>query len=468
MSLSGVQENKRIEYDYSDAPTLEAFAASNARVRGVMGPFGSGKSTACVMEIIQRSMAQAPGPDGIRRTRWAVVRNTYPQLQDTTIKTFFDWFPPEFCGKYHDQKHNYLITKLKGCLIDIMFRALDRPDHVKNLLSLEITGAWGNEAREIPEAIIDGLDGRIGRYPAMKDGGCTWKGIFMDTNPPEDGSWWHRKFEVEKPANWEIFKQPSGVSASAENRNHLIPNYYEELMQGKSKEWINVYVHGNYGFIVEGEPVTPEYNPGVHHANYSLPVIPGATGFRFWDGGLNPTCIIGQITPSGRLHFIDGLILPGSGMKQLVVSQVMPLMSMKYGMVDEWLDFGDPTLATKDQGNSESVPARIIETHLGTSFVGSEHWPVTREASKNALNLMIDGRPFVLIGKECDILHKALLGGWHYPKTATGRVVHDKPLKNVHSHPADCFGMGMIMLMGKPKTAAKKLNIKASSMRSYA
>jgi len=465
-SLNALQ-NKKIEYSYEDAPTLERFASSDARVRGVMGPFGSGKSSCCVMEIVQRAMKQKPGPDGIRRTRWAVVRNTYPQLQDTTIKTFFDWFPPEYCGKYNEQKHNYLITAMKGCLIEVMFRALDRPDHVKNLLSLEITGAWGNEAREIPEAIIDGLDGRIGRYPAMKDGGCTWAGIFMDTNPPDEGSWWHRKFEIEKPKGWQIFKQPSGLSASAENRNHLRPNYYEELMEGKSREWVNVYVHGNYGFIVEGEAVTPEYNPGIHHANYPLPVIPGATGFRLWDGGLNPTCIIGQITPAGRLHLIDGVIMPGSGMKQLVVSRGKPLMSVKYGHVTEWLDFGDPTLATKDQGNSDSTPAKIIEFHLDTTFEGSAHWPATREASKNALNLMIDGKPFVMIGKECEILHKALLGGWHYPKTTTGQVIRDKPVKNIHSHPADCFGMGMIKLLGKP-AVRKKANVKTASTRSYA
>jgi len=35
----------------------------------------SGKSSACVMELIRRASLQEPGPDGIRRSRWAVVRN---------------------------------------------------------------------------------------------------------------------------------------------------------------------------------------------------------------------------------------------------------------------------------------------------------------------------------------------------------------------------------------------------------
>ena len=69
---------------------------------------------------------------------------------------------------------------------EVLFRALDRPADVKKLLSLELTGAWVNEAREVPKAIIDGLQGRVGRYPSMREGGCTWSGLMMDTNPPPD------------------------------------------------------------------------------------------------------------------------------------------------------------------------------------------------------------------------------------------------------------------------------------------
>jgi len=65
----------QVLFDYEDVPTLKKFALDNNRVRCTMGPFGSGKSSAMVMEIIRRAHEQAPGPDGIRRSRWAVVRN---------------------------------------------------------------------------------------------------------------------------------------------------------------------------------------------------------------------------------------------------------------------------------------------------------------------------------------------------------------------------------------------------------
>jgi hypothetical protein len=72
-----------IQYSYESVPTIKRFALSDKRIRGLMGPFGSGKSSGCLWEIIWRAHKQAPGRDGIRRTRWAVIRNTYPQLKDS-------------------------------------------------------------------------------------------------------------------------------------------------------------------------------------------------------------------------------------------------------------------------------------------------------------------------------------------------------------------------------------------------
>ena len=42
-------------------------------VRCVMGCVGSGKSVACCMDIMLRAIQQPPGPDGIRRSRIAIV-----------------------------------------------------------------------------------------------------------------------------------------------------------------------------------------------------------------------------------------------------------------------------------------------------------------------------------------------------------------------------------------------------------
>ena len=75
---------------YVSEPVLYKFHTSPAFVRMVMGPIGSGKSSACVNEVLRKIHDQRPGPDGVRRSRWAVVRNTYPELKTTTIQTWKD------------------------------------------------------------------------------------------------------------------------------------------------------------------------------------------------------------------------------------------------------------------------------------------------------------------------------------------------------------------------------------------
>ena len=184
---------------------------SDKRHRLLMGPFGSGKSVGCVMDLTQRAAAQPPDENGVRKTRWAVVRNTYKQLEDTTIATWMDWFPHPMWGRFVSSDNNYFMqwalddNTVVQC--EIRFRALDRPDQVVNLLSAEYTGAWFNEARSISKEIWEGMDGRIGRYPATKDGGCLWKGILLDTNPPDEDSWIYNFFEETRHDNAQAFYQ---------------------------------------------------------------------------------------------------------------------------------------------------------------------------------------------------------------------------------------------------------------------
>ena len=114
-------EPYKIVYDYDSVPTIKKFAQSNKRIKGLLGPFGSGKSSGCLMEIIRRAHEQAPSQDGIRRTRWAIIRSSYPQLKDTTIRTVMDWLPVSVFGEYSVTNHNYTITKFPSVQIELMF-----------------------------------------------------------------------------------------------------------------------------------------------------------------------------------------------------------------------------------------------------------------------------------------------------------------------------------------------------------
>ena len=59
-----------LKYSIKDAPTVRAFLRSDAFIRGLMGPLGAGKSSACIWDVVSRGLKQVKGPDGIRRTRF--------------------------------------------------------------------------------------------------------------------------------------------------------------------------------------------------------------------------------------------------------------------------------------------------------------------------------------------------------------------------------------------------------------
>jgi len=443
----------QVLYDYSDVPTLKKFTLCDLRVRCAMGPFGSGKSSACVMEIVRRAHAQAPGPDGIRRSRWAVVRNSYGQLKDTTIRTFHDWFPPKIFGEYRVTDHMYIITKFPGVHIEILFRALDRPDQVSNLLSLEVTGAWFNEVREIPKTIIEAMDARIGRYPSKRDGGPSWFGIIMDTNPPDEDSYLYKMFEVVRPDNWRIFKQPSGLSTHAENTKHLPKGYYTNLAKGKDEMYKRIYIDGQYGYLVSGKPVFASFVDNVHVAPNVLEPQKGLDVIIGFDFGLQPACSIGQISPFGQLRILDELVSDGMGLRQFCENQLLPLLRRKYfGM--SVMGFGDPS-GTSRMPTDESTCFEVLQSReIGLSDIvpAPTNAIMPRIGAVEAfLNKMYAGEPGFVLSPNCHFLRKALNGAYHYEREpkSLGEDYKPMPVKNFASHISDSLQMLCLYIQDK-------------------
>lgn len=75
---------------------------------------------------------------------------------------------------------------------------------MKKLKSLDLTGAWINEASELPKAVLDMATGRVGRYPSKMQGGASWSGIIMDTNSPDDDHWYYALAETNRPDGYEF------------------------------------------------------------------------------------------------------------------------------------------------------------------------------------------------------------------------------------------------------------------------
>lgn len=428
-----------IRYSYTYVPTIKQFTQSRKFIRGLMGPFGSGKSSGCAIELVKWGARQNLH-NGLRRARFAVIRNTYRQLQDTTIRTFMDWVPDLVFGKYLKSEHSFLVDKLDPALeIEVLFRALDRPEHVANLLSLELTGAWVNEAREIPKAVIKALQGRVGRFPKVMEGGCVDPGIIMDTNPPDDDSWWYQMFEEQRPENCAIFKQPSGRSAEAENKAFLPTQYYENLMMGSDPDFIRVYVDGLYGYVRDGRPIYPEYNDAIHCAE--LEPVPGVVVQRGWDFGLTPACIFTQILPDGRWLIFDELVADDLGIDTF--ADTVNLHSAQKYSAFTFEDYGDPAGNQRSAMTADKDEKTCFDILKGNGIAiqpSEQNLTIRIESVKKPLNTLHKGKPQLQLHPRCRALRKGFQGRYQYKRlkiAGTEERFHDQPDKNQYSHPHD-------------------------------
>jgi hypothetical protein len=401
-----------IRYSYAHVPTIRNFAASNARVRGLMGPFRSGKSSGCVVEVVRRATAQRQGPDGIRRTRWLVVRNTYRELADTTIRTVQMWLPPQHFGRFYQTDNRYVVKGFEKTEFEFLFRALDKPDDVSNLLSLEVTGAWINEAREVPWAIVDAIQGRIEQWPSKAMGGCTWGGLFMDTNPPDQDSDWYRFFEEKQHPEWfaKLFKQPSGLSDKAENIPNLTnPNYYKLLAEGKKPEWIKVYIHGEYGFVVDGKPVYDEYSDQLHRRE--VDPVPDRPVMISLDFGLTPAACFSQLLPDGRWLVFDEMTSTSMGFDQFS-DDILEHCRRSFRGTVQFEYYGDP--AGQQRAQTDKKTCFEIAATKGMEIEASEQDPTLRmESVRKPLRTIIAGEPQFVLHPRCKTIRKGFLGGYN-------------------------------------------------------
>jgi len=487
------------EVHYEPSPTLRKFHASNALVRGVRGPFGSGKSVGCCWEIWTRACEQHAQDDKARRSRWVITRNTYGELTSTTIKTWLDWFPEDRFGKMvHGApiSHNLAWPMQDGTRVEleVLFLALDRPDHIKKLLSLEVTGAWMNEAREQPKAILDGLTGRVGRYPRAQDGGATWSGVIMDTNPPDDDHWWYQIAEVKQPDGWEFFAQPAGDSPEAENLDWLLQtpdsmklpvghpqrraqgaSYYERLKAGKTDEWIKVYVQGRYGTVHDGKPVYPEWNDTLHcKAINPIQGVPLDIGLDF---GLTPAAVITQVDSRGRLLVLDEMCGEDMAIRQFLQDVLIPQLVKVY---PQWWAkrnaetpmvrcFGDPAGAQKSQADEKTCFQEVRAAGLRINPGKTNGFVARRSAVAWFMSKLTNGQPMLLLDPCCGVLRKGFNGGYKYRRIqVTGEERYtEEPMKNQYSHPHDALqyvalesgGVQATMPKGPPRRAAPTYTI---------
>lgn len=481
-------------------PVARAYLRSQAFVAGIRGPIGSGKSTASVMKLIKNAQRQKTGPDGVVRRRTAIIRNTYPELRTTTMKTWFQWMPREI-GRWVDQGppcHTIRKYDREGNLTfewEVIFVALDGPQDVEKLLSMELSDAWINEAREVPKAILDGLTGRVGRYPqTIRENPddetsrvlfkCSDSQILMDTNPPDTDHWWHALAErdtstergrqivasmdeaeqelrrlnllgVNQPL-LQFWAQPGGREKDAENLAHLDPGYYVKACAGKDRDWIRVYVDGEYGFVSDGRPVYPEYRDNLHCKPFELLArTPLWIGLDF---GLTPAAIFGQKTPMGRWLKHSELVTDGFGAIRFA-DLLRSTIAERYADYPIGAITGDPAGDQRQAGDAEeSTVFDILKARGVVAQAAPTNDPTKRrEAVAFYMTTLVDGEPGMLVHPQCQVLRKAYQGGYCFRRVQVSgeERYRDVPDKNSFSHVADA-DQYMVLGAGEDRTIMRR------------
>jgi len=443
-------------------------------VRCLVGPVGSGKSMGSIMEIFRRSTQQAPATGtNIRYSRFTIVRNTLQQLRTTVLTDVQQYLQPMISYFVTDSTIRIRAPLSDGSIVhsDWVMIPLDTVEDQRRLLSMQLTGAWVNEIREVPIGIIPPLIGRLGRYPSKLQGGPSWFGLIADTNPWDTDSPYHERFVLNPRANWKLFHQPSAVGPDAENLANLPPNYYENLMNGgdedrstvHDEEWSAVHVESQWGTSNAGQAVfRRSFHVPTHVRDMEVVVNPMRPIMVGLDLGRTPTALIGQVDSLGRLLVFEEVCGEDVGLDQFLVEYLKPkLLGEPYAGKRSFV-VADPAGNQRSQLSERNAFDALKEAGLlaypaNTNAIAPRIAAVEKQLRSNVM-----GEPALQISRTgCPTLIHAMGNKYRYRKLRNGQL-EDTPEKlHPWSDLADaleylCLGVsanitGRVILRDRPR-----------------
>jgi hypothetical protein len=444
---------KEVEIELS--PTQEAYVFSEAVVVLIYSSLGEGKTYASVMAMIHHAKRNG------KPIRCAIVRDTHENIKTTTVRSIQDALDP-ISPKLYRFKNDYKeLTIYTNPPVYVDLFGIDDPASLGKLQGPEHALIWLEEPAPMVDKANAGLSEDVfnaGLVRCARQKG-TIPRLQISMNPADEDHWTYKRFFIEAlidPDNplitKAIFRVPYG-----ENK-HLtdIARQASLAAYRYDKESFTRYCAGRFASKYAGKKVTPNYDPDIFLAK--LPIIPavGLEGFRGWDGWHNPSCLLGQVTTTGRAVFIDTLRGEACDVRTLIEDRVKPQLNHPRwkGKCKSWRDIGDISMRQPDQSNKQESAAKVIERAFGTSFEpGPKKWDHIKIGVGNIFSRSINGMPPFVINPEERWLHKALSGGWHYKTDNSGNIIGKIPMKNEFSHIGDAWANVINVLM--PATLLK-------------
>jgi hypothetical protein len=460
----------------AQGPVLQRYMDSSAFVQIIRGPLGSGKTTCSAAKLFRLICQQRATKEGVRKSRWACVRNTYPDLKNTTIR---DWraVVPDNCGRFTmgvppEHKLDFDLPDGTRVVAEVIFLALDRPDDVRKLRGMQLTGAWINEAKELPKAILDMITGRVDRYPFP--GFSSWVGIIGDTNAWDDDHWLEEldklRLKGELPG-YEFFVQPPAVikvggkwevNPLAENLKVLKPDYYARQIAGKRDAWIKVNLENRIGISFDGKPVHPDYDDTVHVATDILRPIPGIVRVGM-DFGLSPAATFWQRQPNGQWWGLEEVVCTDMGSVRFADALKLKMAEMKaYQPGLTFVFRGDPSGDNRSQTDEATVFQTLRVNGIPALPCSTNDASIRREALDRPLTRLVQGKPGLLVSPTMKVFRRGMAGGFCYKRIEVPGTekFRDEPDKNEFSHVVESGEYALV-------DAGEHSNIDAASQKFF-
>jgi len=462
-----------MEINYTAPPTVANFMLSEAFIRLIAGPVGSGKTTGVIFELLRRSCEQWPSQDGIRYTRWAICRQTLSQLKNTVLKDIARWFSGIARWKVSDSTIYFEFADVKT---EWLLLPLETPEDQRRLLSMNLTGIWVSEGIEIDYDLIGPISARCGRYPSPADGGAKWYGIVIDTNMPSDGTPWQLAMS-DPPPDMHVFLQPSGLAENAENLPYLLQTpetlklpvddprriaagrvYYERLSRNQNDAWVQRYVRAEYGPDPSGAAVyAGVFRPSFHCVD-SLEPLRGQPLFVGQDFGRDPWGVILQMDHRGKILVLEEIPAEDTGLINHCRTTLRPrLLQPRYQGLSV-IVVGDPAGNARSQYDEQTAFDILKREGFTAQPCYTNDIDTRLRAVEGYLLQQRDGGPAIIFDRSrCPKLIQACNGMYRYSKTSLD-VSKPKPDKNEWAHVSDALQYGVLATGGATYAAiARKL-----------
>ena len=412
-----MDETLKVKIEYHPLPTQERFHLNKKKFRLFRGGYGSGKTLAGNHEALRLSL-QYPGNFGL------IARQTYQQLEDSTMRTFFEQAcPPQLIRFYNKQsKHLYLFNGS-----EIIFRSLDNPEKFK---SDEFGFFYIDEASECTEEAFKFLMGRLRRNSMPSEALCG----FMTSNPVNVTHWLYKYFVVDSREDFEEFHAPT-----YENKANLPENYIESLEKNYPANWAKKYLNGDWGFTEGGQPVFTNFREDQHVKDLKyITEMPVYVGIDF--GFRRPAAVFTQIDDKDRWVILKEF-MPENITVHEFAKRIIEIENKDFPLASRFVHFGDPA-CNQTSDKSEKTSAEIMRDYQISVF-SRKTSPITRiEIIQKRLHTLSEDTPSLLINRECKSLTDAFAGGYHYDDKRP-----DEPVKDgFYDHLVDALGYACVNL----------------------